>query len=119
MEGSLAKRSADLLIVGLNHRSAPVEVRERLAFDNGTLEVALRRLVDAETVREGGRVRGLALAVPGTIDTRAGVVRKAPNVPGLSGFPLGETLSLDVAFGADAAARAEELLSDLGFPVSA
>jgi len=53
MEGSLAKRSADLLIVGLNHRSAPVEVRERLAFSNGALEAALRRLVDAETVREG------------------------------------------------------------------
>jgi len=53
MEGSLAKHSADLLIVGLNHRSAPVEVRERLAFSNGALEAALRRLVDAEMVREG------------------------------------------------------------------
>jgi glutamyl-tRNA reductase len=49
----LVKRNADLLIVGLNHRTAPVEVRERLAFNNGTLESALRRLVDAETVREG------------------------------------------------------------------
>ncbi|MBM4257262.1 MAG: glutamyl-tRNA reductase [Deltaproteobacteria bacterium] len=53
MGGNLAKRNADLLIVGLNHRSAPVEVRERLAFNNGTLEPALRRLVDTETVREG------------------------------------------------------------------
>ena len=49
----MAKRNVDLLIVGLNHRSAPVEVRERLAFNNGTLEAALRRLVDTETVREG------------------------------------------------------------------
>ena len=49
----MAKRGADLLIVGLNHRSAPVELRERLAFNNGTLEAALRSLVDAETVREG------------------------------------------------------------------
>jgi glutamyl-tRNA reductase len=53
MEASLANRGADLLIVGLNHRSAPVAVRELLAFSNGTLEAALRRLVDAETVREG------------------------------------------------------------------
>ena len=53
MEGNLAKRNADLLIVGLNHRSAPVEVRERLAFNNGTLAAALRRLVDTDTVREG------------------------------------------------------------------
>lgn len=53
MGGNLAKRNVDLLIVGLNHRTAPVEVRERLAFANGALEPALRRLVDAETVREG------------------------------------------------------------------
>lgn len=49
----MAKRSTNLLIVGLNHRTAPVEVRERLAFSNGTIETALRRLVDAETVHEG------------------------------------------------------------------
>lgn len=53
MEDSLANRGATLLIVGINHRSAPVEVRERLAFSNGTFAAALRRLVDAETVREG------------------------------------------------------------------
>jgi len=40
-------------VLGLNHRSAPVEVRERLAFNNGTLAPALRRLVDTEVVREG------------------------------------------------------------------
>jgi glutamyl-tRNA reductase len=43
----------NLLLVGLNHRSAPIEVRERLAFSNGILEPTLRRLVDAETIREG------------------------------------------------------------------
>ncbi len=53
MEGNLAKSGADLFIVGVNHRTAPIEVRERLAFDNGTLEAALRRLVDADNVREG------------------------------------------------------------------
>ncbi|MBI3303471.1 MAG: glutamyl-tRNA reductase [Deltaproteobacteria bacterium] len=49
----MASRATNLLLVGLNHRSAPVEVRERLAFSNGMLESALRRLVDAETVHEG------------------------------------------------------------------
>ena len=53
MEASLASRATHLLLVGLNHRSAPVEVRERLAFSNGALESSLRRLIDAETVREG------------------------------------------------------------------
>ncbi len=53
MEGSLANRTPNLLLIGLNHRSAPVEVRERLAFSNSGLEAALPRLVDTETVREG------------------------------------------------------------------
>ena len=49
----MANRATKLVLVGLNHRSAPVEVRERLAFSNGLLEPALRRLVDAETIQEG------------------------------------------------------------------
>jgi len=49
----LASSVTNLLLIGLNHHSAPVEVREQLAFSNGTLEPALRRLVDAETIREG------------------------------------------------------------------
>ena len=46
MEASLASRTTNLLLMGLNHRSAPIEVRERLAFTNETLDPALRRLVD-------------------------------------------------------------------------
>ncbi|NOT54363.1 MAG: glutamyl-tRNA reductase [Deltaproteobacteria bacterium] len=49
----MANPRPQLFVLGLNHRSAPVEVRERLAFTNGTLESALRRLVDTEIVREG------------------------------------------------------------------
>ena len=52
-EGNLANPRPHLFVLGLNHRSAPVEVRERLAFNNGTLAPALRRLVDTEVVREG------------------------------------------------------------------
>jgi glutamyl-tRNA reductase len=42
-----------IVLVGLNHRTAPVEVRERLAFGNGKLEAALRRLVALDGVAEG------------------------------------------------------------------
>ena len=49
-------RTTNLLLMGLNHRSAPVEVRERLAFDEDALEPALRRLVDHMVVREGAIV---------------------------------------------------------------
>ena len=42
-----------ILIVGLNHRSAPVEIREKLAFPAEAVGQALRRLVEQEPVREG------------------------------------------------------------------
>ncbi len=42
-----------LLITGLNHRTAPVEVRERLAFDAGSLPGALRDLTARPGVSEG------------------------------------------------------------------
>jgi glutamyl-tRNA reductase len=43
----------DIVIVGLNHRSAPVEVRERLAFPADTVGHALRGLVDRDGIAEG------------------------------------------------------------------
>jgi glutamyl-tRNA reductase len=42
-----------IVLVGLNHKTAPVEVRERLAFSDESLAESLRALVDGETVREG------------------------------------------------------------------
>src|SRR5213076_59019 len=42
-----------IVLVGLNHRTAPVEVRERVAFANGRLEPPLRRLVAVAGVAEG------------------------------------------------------------------
>ena len=56
MEASLGSPSTNLLLLGLNHRSAPVEVREQLAFTTETLEPALRRLVDRQLVHEGAIV---------------------------------------------------------------
>jgi glutamyl-tRNA reductase len=44
---------ASLLIIGLNHRTAPVEVRERLAFPPERIGHALRGLVEREAIAEG------------------------------------------------------------------
>ncbi len=42
-----------IVLVGLNHRTAPVEMRERLAFSEEACAQSLPRLVDGETIREG------------------------------------------------------------------
>jgi glutamyl-tRNA reductase len=42
-----------IVLVGLNHKTAPVEVRERLAFTDEACADSLRALVDGEVVREG------------------------------------------------------------------
>ncbi len=42
-----------IVLVGLNHRTAPIEVRERVAFANGQLESSLRRLLEMDGVVEG------------------------------------------------------------------
>ena len=41
-----------LALVGLSHKTAPVEVRERLAFSNDALRSALMSLVDRQAVNE-------------------------------------------------------------------
>jgi glutamyl-tRNA reductase len=42
-----------IVLVGLNHRTAPVEVRERLAFSEEACAESLRKLVDGDAIREG------------------------------------------------------------------
>jgi glutamyl-tRNA reductase len=42
-----------IVLVGVNHKTAPVEVRELLAFSDQACADGLRRLVDGEIVREG------------------------------------------------------------------
>ena len=69
-----------IVIVGLNHRSAPVEIRERLAFPADTIGDALRSLLDRPSVSEGvilstcNRVEVCVLAdegYTGTADVKA------------------------------------------------
>lgn len=42
-----------ILLVGVNHKTAPVEIRERLAFNDEACANGLRHLVDGDVVREG------------------------------------------------------------------
>src|SRR5918994_4486139 len=59
-----------IVLVGLNHKTAPVELRERLAFTDAACAEGLRALVDGEVVREGlivstcNRVEVLASSAP-------------------------------------------------------
>ncbi len=50
---SLVRPASSLMVVGLNHHTTPVELREQLAFSDGALDASLPRLVDTETIREG------------------------------------------------------------------
>jgi glutamyl-tRNA reductase len=43
----------EIVIVGVNHRKAPVEVREHVAFHDGLLDAALRQLVTLDPIEEG------------------------------------------------------------------
>lgn len=42
-----------IVLVGVNHKTAPVEVRELLAFSDQACAEGLRKLVDGDVVREG------------------------------------------------------------------
>ncbi len=42
-----------IVLIGVNHKTAPVEVRELLAFSEGALAAGLHQLVDGEILREG------------------------------------------------------------------
>lgn len=44
--------AAELLIVGLNHRTAPIQVREHLALANGRIEELLLALLSVPTIHE-------------------------------------------------------------------
>lgn len=43
----------EILVVGLNHRTAPVEVREKVAFEYSSLGEALKRLRSYPDIKEG------------------------------------------------------------------
>jgi len=63
----------EIVIVGLNHRSAPIEVRESVAFENSYLRDALTRLHCYPSIQEGvilstcNRVEVVAAAIDGKV----------------------------------------------------
>jgi len=69
-----------IILIGVNHKTAPVEIRERLAFDDAACAAGLRALVDGEVVREGlivstcNRVEILSATANEQIDLGAGRV---------------------------------------------
>ncbi len=43
----------NIIVVGLSHKTAPIEIRERLAFSESSLEEALPRVKELPEIREG------------------------------------------------------------------
>src|SRR5947209_7506721 len=50
---SQAGAAMNFQLIGVNHKTAPVEVREKLAIPDGKLAEALQRLLAVAGVREG------------------------------------------------------------------
>jgi glutamyl-tRNA reductase len=69
-----------IVLVGVNHKTAPVEIRERLAFDEARICDALNELVDRELISEGvivstcNRVE-VIVATPSRDETEAAISR--------------------------------------------
>ena len=82
-----------IILVGVNHKTAPVEIRERLAFTDEACADGLRRLVDGEVVREGlivstcNRVEILSATTPEQMESSAG--RLANFLDGAGQLPAG------------------------------
>jgi len=68
-----------IILVGLNHKTAPVEVRERLAFTDEACARSLQSLVDGELISEGLIVstcnRVEVLAATGSLSGTEGAAR--------------------------------------------
>jgi glutamyl-tRNA reductase len=81
-----------IIVIGLNHRTAPVEIRERLAFPPEVIGHALRGLLERESLREGvilstcNRVEVCALANQGF----RGTAEVKEFLASYHGIPLGE-----------------------------
>lgn len=81
-----------IVIIGLNHRTAPVEIRERLAFPTEAIGHALRSLLERESLKEGvilstcNRVEVCALTTQGS----QGTSEAKEFMAAYHGIPLGE-----------------------------
>ncbi len=84
-----------IVLVGINHKTAPVEVRERLAFTDAACAESLRALVDGELIREGlivstcNRVEVVAATSGAAADGVAGASRITDFLSINRGVPAG------------------------------
>jgi len=72
-------------LVGLSHHTAPVEVREKVAFENAALRHSLERLMALPSVEEG-----LILSTCNRVEVLAVSVPEAAVVEEIKGFLAGE-----------------------------
>ncbi|HEX5873415.1 MAG TPA: glutamyl-tRNA reductase [Pyrinomonadaceae bacterium] len=77
-----------ILLIGVNHKTAPVEIRERLAFNDETCAAGLRHIVDGNVVREGlivstcNRVEILSATTSELLESGAGQLTNFLDVAG-------------------------------------
>ena len=58
----------DLIVVGLNHRTAPLEVRERVTFDEREVQAALARARSEQVLAEAMSPRMYISAAPLSVE---------------------------------------------------
>jgi len=81
-----------LFVTGLSHHTAPVEVRERLAFDDAALPQALDRLRDRP-----GMIEGMILSTCNRVEVAVTVEEASDAGPIVENF-LAETRSVETAW---------------------
>src|SRR3990172_4557647 len=70
-----------IIVVGLSHKTAPIEVREKLNFPEATVSEALKKLVNYEGIREG-----LILSTCNRVEIYASVQDSLPGVERIKQF---------------------------------
>lgn len=71
----------DILVVGLNHKTAPIEVREKVAFDGPKLNEAIDALKKSATVKEN-----IILSTCNRVEIYAGVNNIDSGIEGIKDF---------------------------------
>ena len=88
-------KEMSILLVGVNHKTAPVEIRERLAFNDEACANGLRQLVDGVVVSEGlivstcNRVEILGAVPSDQLEFGAGRVRQFLDASASGSLPTG------------------------------
>jgi glutamyl-tRNA reductase len=70
-----------IVVVGLSHKTASIEVREKLNFPEATISEALKKLVNYEGIREG-----LILSTCNRVEIYASVQDSVPGIEGIKQF---------------------------------